>query len=266
MFTDPLKHVLISFFLLIVVSIGFNVSTHAKVFRNSYVSFELPSKWNCYLENTAWICRYAISKKCLGPNASNPNCQQQRKKTKEAIIILAAKELGPKDSFKTYYNHLKTPRPIILKGGKRSASKIIHVKPISIEKHKWIDGMHLGSEIPHYYTRYLATIKGNIAVLVTFSAHKLFYTKYSSEFFRAIKSLRVVATRSSMLPKSQIKGKGVGTLGVNIGAHLNTALDDASEEGFDGEVSNHSNGNLYLILGAVLLALIGIFVWIKGNR
>ena len=249
-----------------VVVCFFSSPSSAKVFRNSYVSFELPSKWSCYLENTAWICRYAISKSCIGPGASKKLCATQRKKTREAIIILAAKETGPKDTFKEYYNHLKTPRPLVLKGGRRSASKIIHVKPVSLVKQKWIDGMHLGSEIPHYYTRYLATVKGNIAVLVTFSAHKLFYTKYSSEFFRAIKSLRLVATRSSMVPKSQLKSKGVGTLGVNIGAHLNTAIDDASEEGFDGDVGESDGGQPYLLIVAIILAILGVFVWIRGRR
>lgn len=239
----------------------------AKVFRNSYVSFELPAKWDCYLENTAWICRYAISKNCLGPNSNNKDCQEQRKRTKEAIIILAAKEVGPKDSFKEYYDHLKRPRPIVLGAGKRTNSNIIHVKPISIEKHKWIDGMHLGSEIPHYYTRYLATIKGNIAVLVTFSAHKLYYTKYSSDFFRAIKSLRVLATKSSNVNPNELRSKDVGTLGVNIGAHLNSAIDEASGEGFDGDATASSeSSNAYLIIGAFVLAAVGIFVWLKGRR
>lgn len=235
----------------------------AKVFRNSYVSFELPNKWDCYLDNTAWICRYAISKKCQGKGSASKSCKAQRKKTKEAIIILAAKEVGPKDSYKEYYNHLKTPRPIVTKKGKRSKSKIIHVKPSTIQRHKWVDGMHLSSEIPHYYTRYLATLKGNIAVLVTFSAHKLFYTKYSAEFFRAIKSLRVLATKSQTISKRELH-TGKGILGDNIGAHLDAAIDDAGE-GFDGDGTSGGNMDTYLLLGAALLALAGIFVWMRGR-
>ena len=126
--------------------------------------------------------------------------------------------------------------------------------------------MHLGSEIPHYYTRYLATIKGNISVLVTFSAHKLFYTKYSNEFFRAIKSLRVIATKSATVGKNELNQKGVGTLGVNIGAHLNTALDELGSQDFDGESSQSTGSELYLILGATFLAAIGGFIWFKGRR
>ena len=265
MFTTKSTHLFFVLLSLIIISFCFTPEVQAKVFRNSYVSFELPAKWDCYLENTAWICRHAISKKCLGAKSNSKSCQAQRKKTREAIIILAAKEVGPKDSFKAYYNHLKKPRPIVTKGGKRSTSKIIHVKPISIQKHKWVDGMHQGSEIPHYYTRYVATLKGNIAVLVTFSAHKLYYTKYSNDFFKAIKSLRILATKASTVSKRELR-TGKGVLGDNINAHLNIALDEAND-GFDGGGEEEGSGlDFYLLLGAAILAILGIFIWIKGRR
>ncbi len=88
------------------------------MFRNAYVSFELPSRWSCRLENTAWICRYAITKKCASKTAKSRRCRAQRKKTKEAIIILAAKEVGPKDNLKAYYNYLVKLRPIVTRTGK----------------------------------------------------------------------------------------------------------------------------------------------------
>jgi hypothetical protein len=259
------KALFFNLFLLSIISFA-SLQSEAKVFRNSYVSFELPAKWDCYLENTAWICRYAISKSCLGANSSSKTCEEQRKKTKEAIIILAAKEVGPNDSFKAYYDHLKEPRPIIMSDNKRSSSKVIHLKPINIESHKWLDGMHLGSEIPYYYTRYLATLKGNIAVLVTFSAHKLFYTKYSNEFFRAIKSLRVIATKASTVNKNEMDKSNVGILGGNIGAHLNMAIDDVGGDGFDGETPSGFGGNLYLVLAALLLSLLGVFIWFRSRK
>ena len=237
------------------------------MFRNSYVSFELPSRWSCRLENTAWICRYIINTKCAQKMANGKSCRAQKNKTKEAIIILAAKEIGPKDNLKAYYKYLMKTRPIVTQTGKRSTSRLVHSKVIKIQNHKWVDGMHLGSEIPHYYTRYLATVKGKIAVLVTFSAHKLHYTKYSSEFFRAIKSLRVIATKSSMMvQKGKIRSKNVGTFGVNIGAHLNTAIDETNEgEGFDG--SGEDGGvNFYLMIGAIFMLFAGFFLWFKGKR
>lgn len=264
MFSTKIYHQPIFVFLALILAVQFiyTPQASAKKFRNSYVSFELPSKWDCYLENTAWVCRYAISKSCIGPKASTKTCQAQRKKTKEAIIILSAKEVGPQDSFKVYYDHLKKPRPIVTRKGRRTKSKIIHVKPVTIDNQKWVDGMHLGSEIPHYYTRYTVTIKGNIAVIVTFSAHKLFYTKYSSQFFRAIKSLRVVATKSSINNRKEVRPRGnKGMLGDGFG--LPNLLDDTGGGDFgDGEDSSDSSSNL-LFLVAFLLAAIGVYIWFK---
>ena len=76
--------------------------------------------------------------------------------------------------------------------------------------------MHLGSEVPYYYTRYLATVKVQIAILVTFSAHQRYYTKYSNDFFKAILSLRVNAPNkigtglAPMRPGSESLGASIG--------------------------------------------------------
>src|SRR5437868_7904155 len=137
-------------------------AAHAKLFRNAYISFELPQSWNCNLEQTEWVCR-----------------SETTKESKEAIIILTAKEVGPTDSMQLYEQHLNTPITLALKTGGATESKIVYkAKTELINDQTWIDGLHLGSEVQNYFTRYLATIKGRIAVMVTFSAHKQFYTKY----------------------------------------------------------------------------------------
>ena len=156
-------------------------AAHAKRFRNAYVSFELPPNWNCKLEGAEWICESDFSGK-----------------TKEAIIVLVAKEAGPADTLAAYLAHLQTPRVIPGHGGTPTKSQIIHTKERMIANQMWIDGMHLGSEVGPYFTRYLATIKDKISVLVTFSAHKEHYTKYSGDFIKAVESLRVVASKDSI--------------------------------------------------------------------
>src|ERR1700692_2085030 len=154
-------------------------TAQAKTFRNAYLSFELPNGWNCSLEQTEWVCR-----------------SESTKQSKEAIIILTAKEVGPTDSYPLYAAHLNSPITLNLKTGGTSQSKIVYkAKNVQINDQPWIDGLHLGSEVPNYFTRYLATIKGRIAVLVTFSAHKQFYTNYSQDFFKAVMSLRVIETK-----------------------------------------------------------------------
>ena len=148
----------------------------AKVFRNDYVSFELPSGWDCKLEKTEWVC------------------QGKQDALKEAIIILTAKEVGVIDSLDQYTTYLKTPRQIVGDKGQSIRSQVQDVRNRKIANHNWVDGRHLSSELPNFYTRYLATTKSSIAILVTFSAHKTEFSKYSPAFIRAINSLRVIAT------------------------------------------------------------------------
>ena len=177
----------------------------AKLFQNNYVSFELPEGWNCRLEVTEWTCQ--------GPNVAQ----------KEAIIILAAKEVGPSDSLQQYTAYLKAPKNIIDLKGKPLRSTVQRVQNRKIAHHDWVDGRHLSSEIPYYYTRYLATTKHRVAVLVTFSAKKSVFTKYSHAFIRAIKSLRVTATGSLSSKSGSSSGAG-GGYGGTIGGNVQSAF------------------------------------------
>ncbi len=148
---------------------------NAKPFQNSYISFTIPDRWNCDIDQTEWVCR-----------------SEDGKEAKESIIILTAKEAGPADTFPLYESHLISPIPLKRANGQISFSKAFK-KPeyVQINGHKWLDGFHLESEMPNYFTRYLITIKENIGVLVTFSAHKDDYVKYSADFSKTIQSLRV---------------------------------------------------------------------------
>ncbi len=216
----------------------------AERFSNSYVSFELPQNWTCKREHTETVCTSRFSKKA-----------------KEAIIILTAKEAGPSDTFAIYLNHLKTPKTIAAKDGKIIPSKVLHVRERNISNHKWIDGMHQGSEVTSYYTRYLATIKDRIAILVTFSAHKAHYTKYSKDFIRAVESLRVVADKNllSNRPNLAIRGNNE-TIGAPIPGILSpNTMDDIPDENtsFFGKYGSS-------ILGILLLLIaIGVYTYMK---
>lgn len=152
----------------------------SKEWRNAFISFEIPDRWRCLLEQTEWVCR-----------SDDP------KESKESIIILTAKEIGPVDTMVMYEAHLQNPIPLKLPGGQILFSRPFK-KPekVQIRGLTWIDGFHLESEVPNYFTRYLATIKDRIAVLVTFSAYKDDYARYSADFSRAIQSLTVIASKN----------------------------------------------------------------------
>lgn len=222
-------------------------TAHAKRFRNAYVSFELPPNWNCKLEGSEWVCENDFSAK-----------------TKEAIIILSAKEVGPTDTLQAYMAHLQTPRTLQGKGGVVTKSKIIHVKERLIANQMWVDGMHEGSEVGPYFTRYLATIKDRIAILVTFSAHKQHFTKYSGDFIKAVESLRVVATKDTLGDRGggMDARRGAETIGAPIGQNIPSY----DSEKLPGEGSGRGKKYLNYLLLAIILGVIGFIFYSRSNR
>ena len=227
-------------FLLILAS---STLVQAKVFRNAYIAFEMPDDWNCTLEQTEWVCR----------SSKEPD-------SKEAIIILTAKEVGPTDSFQLYENHLNNPIAANAAAAKSTQSQLVYkAKYVQINNHKWLDGLHNSSEVPNYFTRYLSTIKNRIAVLVTFSAHKKYYAKYSSMFHNAIMSMNIIASRD-LLSKSEMGPirVGEGTLGQTISPAMPADM-------YNDSSADKKGGGMGLLLGLLLVggSIAGFFYYKK---
>lgn len=150
-------------------------------FTSQYCEFELPLGWSCALEGTEWVCQ-------------SENKDRQR----EAIIILAAKIRGDQDSLDHYQNHLRQTKTFMLPGGKTQVSepKYSRLWESTNDKHPWVDALHLASEVPGFFTRYLATTKEDLGIAVTFSVAKDHYDSYQDVFQAVIDSLRVFRRRS----------------------------------------------------------------------
>lgn len=221
--------------------------THAKLFTNSYVSFQLPPNWNCKVAGTEWVCR-------------SSNADQAR----QAIIVLTAKEMGPNDNFAYYNQYLKTPKtPKNRDGSVATMSKVQHLKSVQINSHNWVDGLQLGSLLPNFYSRYLVTVKEKIAILVTFSAKKEYYTQYSKAFFDAINSLKVTVVPGG--PRGNIKSANE-VLGVDdLNAHMDEN-DWSEDQGAVSEDLHKGAGNMLIYGLALVLAGAGVFFLIKKKR
>lgn len=231
---------------LALILLSFNA--HAKVFRNAYISFELPDSWKCNLEQTEWVCR-----------------STQTKESKEAIIILTAKEVGPTDTFALYEAHLNSPIQSQVRGGGAGSKVVIKPKSYNINNQMWIDALHSSSEVPNYFTRYVATIKDKIAILVTFSAHKNYYTKYSKQFYDAILSMRVIASKNLLAkPEMGTFRPGSETLGGPIGSAMPSDMMSMDDE-FMGK-SKGGSKSIFLLLGALLLAVVGYIIYKRSKK
>ena len=163
-------------FLLLIASLVLNTENGwSKLFRNDYVQFELPAGWDCKIEGSEWVCQ-----------SNDPEVK------KEIIVICAAKQRGPEDEIDKYREHLKKPRPKTDLAGKPYTSEVVWVNEKEIKGQMWVDGMHVGSEIPGFYTRYISTVKGKVAMLLTWSVAKSSYQKYLAEMNAFVNSLQAL--------------------------------------------------------------------------
>lgn len=146
----------------------------AKLFSNQFIEFQLPEKWKCQLDGSEWVCQ---------------STDEQKKR--DAIIVLAAKIKKPgMDELPVYQAHLEKKQVYQAPNGQRVVSEPRYVKEVAINSKKWIDSLHLQSEIPDFFTRYLATVEADIGILVTFSVRKDKFTEYAADIDALVKSLR----------------------------------------------------------------------------
>ncbi len=149
-------------------------SSWAAKFANQFSEFELPPQWQCNLEGAEWVCQ-----------STNEG------KKRDAIIVLAAKLKGDQDSLDQYLSYLKAAKTFTSVLSKPVKSEPRYSKTVNLNGHPWVDALHLESEIPGFYTRYLATVKQDIGVLVTYSINKNKYQQYLGEFENMVKTLKV---------------------------------------------------------------------------
>lgn len=165
----------------------------AKSFSNQFVQFELPTGWQCAIEGSEWVCQ-----------------SENQDRRKEAIIILAAKYRGPQDSLEEYQAYLKGTKTYQLPGGKMQRSEPKYTKTDAINGQQWVDALHLASEVPGFYTRYLATVKEDLGVAVTFSVTKDLYSAYQGIFDNVVASLRVFRQKKQNLANIKLGGEKAG--------------------------------------------------------
>lgn len=166
--------------LFIVAAMLTTTSVFAKTFTSQFSEFELPNGWDCALEGSEWVCQ-----------------SDNKDRKKEAIIILAAKYRGEQDSLDQYQAYLKAPKTFSLPGGKTQVSEAKAVSVREINGQRWVDSLHLASEVPGFYTRYLATVKDSLGIAVTFSVAKDHYDSYQDIFEKIIATLKVFDQKSA---------------------------------------------------------------------
>lgn len=146
----------------------------AKTFQTSYLSMTIPDPWSCAQSGNAWVC--------LSNEAAH---------SKEAVIVLSAKVAAPEDNLANFASQFKRSKTLTSSGAPIE-SKVISVQTRNLAATQWVQGQQLGSEIPDFYTLYIATVKDRISIQVSFSAEKSKYPIYSPVFERVLNSIKLL--------------------------------------------------------------------------
>lgn len=227
-----------------ILALSLSAQVLAKDFANQYCQFTLPDGWTCQLEGSEWVCQ-----------------SENADRKKEAIVILAAKIAGPKDSLAEYQAYLKAPKTFALPGGKTQVSEAKYANGKTIANQPWIDSLHLASEVPGFYTRYLATVKEDLGVAVTFSVAKDFYPNYQGVFDRMIETLRVFRQKQGSGTQFVKKGnENLSGTSVIDDTQGQVNIDNNQQQKKSG-MSDSSETILFVVIGAAIL-----FVLIKLRK
>ncbi len=225
-------------------------NAHALKFLNQFVEFELPNNWKCGLEGAEWICQ---------------STDETRKR--DAIIVLAAKLKGDQDTLEKYQEYLKKPRVFAGPGGKSVSSDSKYTANKTINGHLWVDSLHLQSEMPDFFTRYLATVEKDIGVLVTYSVTKAKFQDYQKQFEDMVASIKVfrkgpLNANAGGMPQPTIGGPSVP--GLNQPGFNPTTTTPVAAEKPKAAKSADGGGAMGLIL--LLAAGGGGFIYWKKKQ
>ncbi len=217
---------------------------HAAKFANQFTEFELPPQWQCNLEGAEWVCQ-----------------STNEAKKRDAIIVLAAKLKGDQDSLDQYLTYLKAAKTYTSVQGKPVKSEPKYAKTVNLNGHAWVDALHLESEIPGFYTRYLATVKQDIGVLVTYSINKAKYQDYLNDFDNMVKTLKVFRKQGAALNAGPAGGNIFQQTQIPQTVSDGTVFPGAAIGGGADQAPKQSQKGGALVLLAVGGAAIAFFIW-----
>lgn len=226
----------------------------AKTFSTEYLSFNLSDDWSCARNGANWVCE---------PN----NALSKRL----SIITVSAKHAGPTDTLDSFQSFLGKPRSHQMGSKTPVLSQVMNNARRQLANWQWVQSMHLSSEIKDFYTLYLATVKNDIAIMITITAEKKQWEKFNPVFDKLISSLQLKNFQSPNKMAANSKGTAVGNAAGpgTTGASVNAAN---ALNGTNGALSEDtppakSLPKVYIFgLGlAVLILGAAAYIFLKGN-
>lgn len=141
--------------------------------KTAYVSFDHPEGWRCELSQGVWICQSTL--------------EGERR---ESVVLSIATMATEWDTVDNYLEYLKKPRTITDDQGKPLESKVTYARKRDINGVTWIDSLQVNSELPGFWSRYVATVHNKLAILITYVVSQDQYQRLAPQFERMVGSLR----------------------------------------------------------------------------
>ena len=203
-------------------------------FETSYLNLQLPKSWSCTESgNQEWLCR-----------------SKENQALRRGFISLKAKLRGTGDTPEKYYQSLS--RPISKQQSKTNflLSRVINISKKTIKNQNWIEALHQDSEVKNYFTQYLITTKGDLAILAQFNWHKDAAYPFPQIYKNIIKTLELkknlasvqeslpqIAETTRLIPNlPTTKGEGMAKLSIEF---------------------KSNSKQIYIATGILALALVG---------
>ena len=162
----------------IIATVSLFLSPLSYSVRTPFITMEHPQGWQCEVSQKIYLCQSTL--------ASD---------RKESILLIITTEASSWDNLDNYLEYLKKPRPLITEKGKKIKPDIIYVRKRSYNGKEWVDSLQKNSELPNFFTRYVATTTlvgtKRYAILITYLISEKRYKKLAPIFERMLATLKI---------------------------------------------------------------------------
>lgn len=217
----------------------------AKTFKSKFVTLELPPNWDCQQEELDWVCQ-----------PENVNLRN------EALVVIVTKATNPSDdSLAKYEEYLKNPKQMRDLVGNTYTTDIKYTKQKKIRDQLWVDSLQIGSEVPGFVSRYVTSIKEQVAALISYHVAETAFPKWAEILDKMIDSaeLRFDPKAFEELMRNSQNMKLFSGRGAGLGQRKPTAEQVAAKT-----PEGTSDDLITTILGAaILVGALGFLIYKK---
>jgi len=134
----------------------------------------------------------------------------------------------------------------------------------NVNGQQWVDALHLASEVPGFYTRYLATVKEDLGVAVTFSVTKDLWREYQPIIDKLVSTLRVFRQKKAELTdlRSGNKQEDPNFADTTFNPNANMDLGAQTKKRASGD---EGGDDMMFIIAIIVIGAI-VLVILKGKK